>query len=86
MTEWLNRSINKVVRAAILEKRDLRAAPNEWLMHKGTRRNTATGRTPAELLMGRRPNDIIPASRPSQRVRIKEQQLREAVKPALRPR
>uniref|UniRef100_A0A1I8HXB3 Reverse transcriptase n=1 Tax=Macrostomum lignano TaxID=282301 RepID=A0A1I8HXB3_9PLAT len=74
----LNRSINKVVRAAIEERRDWRAALDEWLLAYRNTPHTATGRAPAELLMGRRPNDIIPAARPSQRVRINEQRLREA--------
>uniref|UniRef100_A0A1I8IKK8 Reverse transcriptase n=1 Tax=Macrostomum lignano TaxID=282301 RepID=A0A1I8IKK8_9PLAT len=78
MTERLNRSINKVVRAAIEERRDWRAALDEWLLAYRNTPHTATGRAPAELLMGRRPNDIIPAARPSQRVRINEQRLREA--------
>lgn len=39
--------------------------------------HSATGRSPAELMMGRRPNDVIPAIKPSQRVQINERQLRE---------
>uniref|UniRef100_A0A1I8FYX0 Kinesin light chain 3 n=1 Tax=Macrostomum lignano TaxID=282301 RepID=A0A1I8FYX0_9PLAT len=56
----------------------LEAALDEWLLAYRNTPHTATGRAPAELLMGRRPNDIIPAARPSQRVRINEQRLREA--------
>ncbi|PAA83486.1 hypothetical protein BOX15_Mlig014458g9 [Macrostomum lignano] len=76
-TERLNRSINKVVRAAIAQKRDWRAALDEWLLAYRCTPQRTTGRAPAELLMGRVLNDSIPSVRPSRPVAIADRQLRQ---------
>uniref|UniRef100_A0A1I8HKK7 CCHC-type domain-containing protein n=3 Tax=Macrostomum lignano TaxID=282301 RepID=A0A1I8HKK7_9PLAT len=77
ITERLNRSINKVVRAAIAQKRDWRAALDEWLLAYRCTPQRTTNRAPAELLLGRVPNDAIPSIRPSRPVAIADRRLRQ---------
>eukprot|EP00117_Sycon_ciliatum_P019451 scpid51755/ scgid17629/ Uncharacterized protein K02A2.6 len=59
--ERMNRTIGKVLRAAQLDGRDLRAALDEWLLAYRTTPHPATGLPPATIMFGRSIRDTLPS-------------------------
>uniref|UniRef100_A0A1I8IF99 Reverse transcriptase n=1 Tax=Macrostomum lignano TaxID=282301 RepID=A0A1I8IF99_9PLAT len=68
VTERINRSINKIIRIASIEKSDWRAALEDWLEAYRNTPHSSTGATPAELMFQRQVQDCIPSMRQRSRV------------------
>uniref|UniRef100_A0A1I8FZ04 Integrase catalytic domain-containing protein n=1 Tax=Macrostomum lignano TaxID=282301 RepID=A0A1I8FZ04_9PLAT len=74
-TERVNRSIGKMIHTAVAEGRNWREAIEDWLLAFRTTPHRATGRAPAELLMGRTMNDGIPTMKPSQLIDVNHEEV-----------
>jgi transposase InsO family protein len=73
--ERMMTSIGKSIKGAISERLDWWQQLQMWLLAYRNTPHTVTRYTPSELLMGRRPNDVLPSIKPSVQVKIDQKKL-----------
>ncbi|XP_065224410.1 uncharacterized protein K02A2.6-like [Planococcus citri] len=71
--ERQNRSLQKIIKIAVLEKKDIQSELNKYLLMYRSTPHSTLGKSPAELLFNRRIQDKLPTLRPF----VEEAEVRE---------